>query len=96
LSQTRATRAHVVRAAPIALTMDTFEVKEMMKMAFVHGKTDQRGFFEVGLGLALFAVFAATGWGLVTLVDEPPQTAAGPEIPAASATSEPAGGASAQ
>jgi hypothetical protein len=64
-------------------------------MAFVRGKTDQRGFFGVGLGLALFAVFAATGWGLVTLVDEPPQTAAAPEISAASATSEPAGGASA-
>jgi hypothetical protein len=64
----------------------------MMKMTFVRGKTDQRGFFEVGVGLVLFAVFAAAGWGLVTLVDEPPQTAAGPEIPAASATSEPAGG----
>ena len=65
-------------------------------MAFVHGKTDQRGFFGVGLGLALFAVFAATALGLVTLVDEPPQTAAAPEISAASATSEPGGSASAQ
>lgn len=65
-------------------------------MAFMHGKTYQRGFFGVGLGLALFAVFAATGWGLVTLVDEPPQMAAGPGVSAASATSEPAGGASAQ
>jgi len=63
----------------------------MTKTFLVHGKTDQRGFFAIGLGLALFAVFAATGWGLVTLVDEPPQTAAGPEVPAASATSEPAG-----
>ncbi len=86
---------HVVRAAPIALIMDDFEVKEMMKMASVRGKTDQRGFFEVGLGLAFFAVFAATGWGLVALVDGPPQTSAGPVIPA-SATSEPAGGAPAR
>ena len=67
-----------------------------MKMAFVHRKTDQRGFFGVGEAFAILAVFAATTWGLVTLVEEPPQTAAVPEISAARATSEPAGGASAQ
>jgi hypothetical protein len=68
----------------------------MMKMNFVLRKRNQRGFFGVGLRLALFAVFAAAGWGLIEVVEQPQQTAAGREIPAASATSEPAGGASAQ
>ena len=65
-------------------------------MNSVIGKRDQRGFFAAGLGLALFAVFAATGWGLVTVVDAQQQAAAGREVPAATAASEPAAAAPVQ
>lgn len=55
-----------------------------MKANSVLGRRNQGGFFGVGLGLALLAVFGATGWGLVTVVEEQQQAAmAAPEIHAA-------------
>jgi hypothetical protein len=52
-------------------------------MNSVPGRKNQSGFFAAGLGLALFAVFAATGWGLVTVGDGEPPTAAEREVHAA-------------
>jgi hypothetical protein len=62
----------------------------------ISGKRGQRGFFAAGLGLALFAVFAATGWGVMRVADAQQPTVAGGEAPTTSAASEPAGKASTQ
>jgi NAD(P)-dependent dehydrogenase (short-subunit alcohol dehydrogenase family) len=55
-----------------------------MKMNSISGRKSQGGFFAAGLGLALFAVFAAAGWGVVT-VAEGQQTAAERVVHAAAA-----------
>jgi hypothetical protein len=52
-------------------------------MNSIFRKRGQRGFFAAGLGLALFAVFAATGWGVMRVVDPQQPTVAGGEVPAA-------------
>jgi hypothetical protein len=54
------------------------------------GRRNQAGFFAAGLGLVLFAVFAATGWGVVTVAEEQ-RTAAERPVHAATAASEAAG-----
>jgi hypothetical protein len=64
--------------------------QETIGMNSVSGRRNQAGFFAAGLGLALFAAFAAAGWGLVTVVEEQPGMAAGPEVQAHATAASPA------